>query len=56
MCKVFIVKKITNEQPLRRCKNCGVDITNKRKDAEFCCPICRISYNNDGKFKSRYYN
>lgn len=56
MPKVILVKQKTDEQPVRRCKNCGKDISNKRRDAEFCCPICRISFTGGGKWKSRYYN
>ena len=56
MPKVILVKQTTNEQPVRRCKNCGKDIGNKRKDAQFCCKVCYMAYTNNGTFKSRYYN
>ena len=56
MPRVFLVKQKTDEQPVRRCKNCGKDISNKRKGAEFCCKICYMSYIGKGIFKSRYYN
>lgn len=42
--KVIIVAK-HSEKEVRRCKNCGRDITNKRKDAQFCCTECREGYN-----------
>ena len=44
MGKVILVKQATNEQPIRHCKNCGKDISNKRRNAQFCCPTCRVSY------------
>ena len=50
MPRVFLVKQKTDEQPVRRCKNCGKDISNKRKGAEFCCKTCWVSYNQQGKF------
>lgn len=56
MPKVILVKKITNEQPVRRCLNCGKDISNKRKDAKFCSKTCWTSFNIDGTFTNRFYN
>lgn len=56
MSKVILVKRTTDEQPVRRCKNCGKDISDKKKGAQFCCKICYASYMNGGKLKSRYYN
>ena len=43
MKKVVIVKKET-QQNFRRCLNCGADISNKRKDAQFCNKICYKAY------------
>lgn len=56
MHKVILVKNTTNEQPVRRCLNCGQDISNKRKGAIYCSKLCRMSYLDNGKFRSRYYN
>ncbi len=56
MGKVLIVKKTTNEQEVRRCKNCGMDISNKKKTAQFCCRTCWQSYTSGGKFQVKYYN
>lgn len=42
---IFWKKNTTNEnQEVRRCLNCGKDISNKRKDAKFCCSTCWQGY------------
>lgn len=56
MSKVILVTKPADLKSGRRCLNCGRDISDKRKDAEFCCSTCRISYRCGGRFPSRYYN
>lgn len=53
MSKTILVKKQTDEQPVRRCKNCGKDIGDKKKGAQFCCKQCWTSYNQEGKFYRR---
>lgn len=40
---VFITKKPTNDN-VRRCLNCGKDISNKRKNARFCSNACCQGY------------
>ena len=56
MSKVIVVKQETDGKAVRRCKNCGKDISNKRKDAQFCCKICYMSYTNRDRFAGRYYS
>ena len=48
---VFLKKKPSNDN-VRRCLNCGKDISNKRKDAKFCSNQCWQGYN----FISPRYN
>lgn len=53
MPRVFLVKQKTDEQPVRRCKNCGKDISNKRKGRNFVvrfviCPIQEKEYSKVG--------
>ena len=44
-CKVAVFwKKKTETKEVRRCLNCGKDISNKRKDAKFCCNACWQGY------------
>lgn len=41
--KVILVTKPTSTN-VRRCLNCGKDISHKRSDAQFCCPVCYEAY------------
>lgn len=56
MSKIIYVKKAGVEKPIRNCKNCGKDISNKKKGAQFCCRECWLGYTTQGKLRSRYYN
>lgn len=44
---VFWKKKATEEEPVRRCLNCGKDISKRRKDAKFCSNLCWQGYHSD---------
>lgn len=46
--KVIWVKKndSTTTNPVRRCLNCGKDISDKRKHAKFCSQACYQGYYN----------
>lgn len=45
---IFWKKQTTEENPeVRRCLNCGKDISNKRKDAKFCCNLCWQGYHSE---------
>lgn len=41
---IFWKKNTTDNQVVRRCLNCGKDISNKRKDARFCSNACWQGY------------
>ena len=41
---IFWKKNTTDTQEVRRCLNCGKDISNKRKNAKFCCNECWQGY------------
>jgi protein-arginine kinase activator protein McsA len=45
---IFWKKKTdsTSNKEVRRCLNCGKDISDKRKDAKFCCNTCYQGYYN----------
>lgn len=48
---IFWKKQTTEEnQEVRRCLNCGKDISNKRKDAKFCCNLCWQGYHSETTF------
>lgn len=52
--KTIYVTKPSQEKAKRVCKNCGVDISHKRKGAEFCCKTCYRAYNSITNEFSRY--
>lgn len=41
--KVIYVTKPSSTNT-RRCLNCGKDISNKKSNAQFCCPACYQGY------------
>lgn len=54
--KVIVVTKPTIIGT-RRCLNCGKDISHKRSDAQFCCPVCYEAYHGQDhrKYKEDLY-
>ena len=41
---ILVLKPTIDNSSKRFCKNCGTDISHKRKDAIFCCKDCCNTY------------
>lgn len=54
MKSIIVLKPTINPLEKRFCKNCGADISHKRKGAMFCCHSCCDAYHEDYENKTKH--